>query len=219
MPEIMAFTAEQVRRLTGLSLRQLHYWDKTGFYVPQSADEERHGPYSRFYSFRDLVGLRTIAMLRNQYRMPLHELRKVGAWLSERFGDPWSSLTFYVAGRRVFFDDPETGVRMAGKPLGQMVMPVKMERIAQETEAVDQLRERRPEDIVRVVQQRQVMGNVPVLAGTRIPTTAVLSFHEAGYDTEAIIREYPRLTPEDVRAAIAYEKQQQARRPGRARAI
>jgi uncharacterized protein (DUF433 family) len=47
--------------------------------------------------------------------------------------------------------------------------------------------------------------NAWVVAGTRIPTEAIWNFHAAGYDAEAIIREYPRLTPDDVRAAIDFE--------------
>ena len=34
---------------------------------------------------------------------------------------------------------------------------------------------------------------------------AVWNFHQAGYDTQAILREYPRLTAIDIRNAIAYE--------------
>jgi uncharacterized protein (DUF433 family) len=40
-----------------------------------------------------------------------------------------------------------------------------------------------------------------VLAGTRIPVATVQRYLDAGYDTAAIIREYPSLTPADVEAA------------------
>jgi hypothetical protein len=45
-----AFTADQVVRLTGLSMGQLAYWDKLGFFQPQYAAEDRKSPYSRIYS-------------------------------------------------------------------------------------------------------------------------------------------------------------------------
>lgn len=35
MGEMLAFTADQVSRLTGLSERRLRYWDKTGFFNPE----------------------------------------------------------------------------------------------------------------------------------------------------------------------------------------
>ena len=214
MTGILGFSADQVCRLTGLTMRQLRYWDRSGFFSPRFGDRRAHRPYSRVYSFRDVVGLRALALLRNVHRVPLQELRAVGARLAEQFDAPWASLTFYVAGRRVFFDDPRTGVRMDVRT-GQTVFPFAMLRIAREMQdEVGRLRERDPGDVGRVVRHRYLVHNEPVLAGTRIPTTAVWNFHHAGYDTEAIIAEYPRLTPVDVRAAISYEEQRRQKRAG-----
>lgn len=39
MPELAAFTADNVCRLTGLSARQVGYWAKTGFFSPTLLDE------------------------------------------------------------------------------------------------------------------------------------------------------------------------------------
>jgi len=47
------------------------------------------------------------------------------------------------------------------------------------------------------------MQNAPVLAGTRIPTSAIREFAAAGYNTAAILREYPTLTAKDVAAALS----------------
>ncbi|HEY7295362.1 MAG TPA: DUF433 domain-containing protein [Dehalococcoidia bacterium] len=55
------------------------------------------------------------------------------------------------------------------------------------------------------------MHNAAVLAGTRIPTAAVWNLANAGYNTDAILREYPRLRAEDVEAALAYEAKRHAR--------
>ncbi len=215
MSELLAFSADHVCRITGLSRRQLSYWDRTGFFVPQYVDKDRRRPFGRIYSFRDVVGLRAIAMLRNTHQVSLQELRRVGAWLAEHTGIPWSGLTLYVAGRQVFFDDPETGTRLGSRPLGQPVLPIAMQRIADETRtAADRLRERSPDEFGKVTRHRYVVHNAPVLAGTRIPTSAVWNFHKAGYDVTAIIREYPRLTADDVRAAIKYEKKRQHKRAG-----
>jgi uncharacterized protein (DUF433 family) len=215
MSALLAFSAQHVCQLTGLSMRQVRYWDRTGFFSPCYSDEHRRRPFSRVYSFRDVVGLRAIAVLRQQYRVPLQELRRVGAQLAERYESPWTSLRLYVAGQRVFFDDPTTGARVATNPPAQAVFPIEMQRIAHEMQAaVKRLRKRQAEDIGKVTQHRYVAHNAPVLAGTRIPTSAVWNFHQAGYDTAAIIREYPRLTPDDVRAAITYEEQRRQKRAG-----
>ena len=47
---LIAFTSDTVSRFTDLSIRQLHYWDRTGFFVPSFADPNRRRPHSRVYS-------------------------------------------------------------------------------------------------------------------------------------------------------------------------
>jgi hypothetical protein len=47
MAELLAFTADHVARLTGLSNRQLRYWDDTGFFAPALLDE--HHAISNFH--------------------------------------------------------------------------------------------------------------------------------------------------------------------------
>ncbi len=208
----LAFTRQQVRKLTGLSDRQLSYWDSTGFFSPQFPGDPGR-PYDKLYSFRDLVGLRTIAELRD--RIPLQELRRIGAWLRDRYESPWSSLTFYIAGDRVYFDDPTTGARVATRPEGQIAQPFDMERVAREmSSAVSRLQQRSADKAGQIERRKYVAGNAPVLAGTRIPTRAIWEFHRAGYSPCAILREYPQLTEEDIRRAIAFEEQARTQRAG-----
>lgn len=84
MAELLAFTADHVARLTGLSNRQLRYWDQTGFFAPTHLDEHHRRAFGRIYSFRDVVGLRAISILRKTHKIPLQELRRVGEWLRGR---------------------------------------------------------------------------------------------------------------------------------------
>ena len=215
MTTVVAFTADNVCQLTGLTKRQLGYWDRTGFFSPHYVDENRRRSFSRIYNFRDLVGLRTIALLINKYNIPTRRLRQVGEWLAQQHETPRASLKFYVGGGKVFFDDPNTGERMATQPHGQKVFPIEMIEVAREMEkAADRLRERMPDQIGQVLQNRHVLHNAPVLAGTRVPTSAVWNFYEEGYDTDAIIRAYPRLTPADIDAALAYERALRQKRAG-----
>lgn len=211
MSQLAAFTADHVCRLTGLSARQLRYWDKTGFFSPTLLDDFPRRAFGRIYSFRDVVGLRTIAILRNEHRVPLQELRRVGSWLQERHETPWSSLRFALEGRKVVFFDPEAGVAVEPTGAGQEVLPISLQPIAEEmSRAADRLRERNPDQIGQIVQNRYVVHNAPVIDGTRIPTSAIWNFHNAGYTAERIISEYPRLTPADVKAAIDFEKRRRA---------
>ena len=60
MPRIdLGFTSRQVSAVTGLTLRQLHYWRKTGLVVPSGRTSGGHARYS----FTDLVALRTAKQL------------------------------------------------------------------------------------------------------------------------------------------------------------
>lgn len=210
MAELAAFTADHVSRLTGLSNRQLSYWDRTGFFSPTLLREHRRRAFGRIYSFRDVVGLRTLAILRNQHGLPLQELRRVGAWLHATHDTPWSSLEFALQSRKVVFYDPSSRAAVEARGAGQEVLPIALEPIANEMrEAADGLRDRGRADIGKLSRNRYVVHNAWVVKGTRIPTTAIWHFYEAGYSTAAIIREYPRLTSADVRAAIRFEKQRQ----------
>lgn len=211
MSQLAAFTADHVCRLTGLSARQLRYWDRTGFFSPALLDGFRRRAFGRIYSFRDVVGLRTIAILRNEHRVPLQELRRVGSWLQERHETPWSSLEFALAGRKVVFFDPEVGTAVEPRGAGQEVLPISLQPIAEEmSRAADKLRERGRDQIGQIVRNRYVVHNAPVIDGTRIPASAIWNLHEAGYTAERIISEYPRLTRADVKAAIDFEKRRRA---------
>ncbi|HEY8686270.1 MAG TPA: DUF433 domain-containing protein [Chloroflexota bacterium] len=207
MSELLAFSADQVRRLTGLSERQLRYWDNTGFFSPALGETAARARFARAYSFRDLVGLRAIAEMRNTYHIPLQELRKVGATLCEPFAAPWSDLTFYIVGHSVFYQEDKDAAIKRARPGHQQVMPFELTRIVGDVRrAIDRLRQRSKEQIGHVSRHRDIAGNQPVLDGTRIPTRAIWEFHAAGYARRSIRREYPQLTAEDIDAAIAYEE-------------
>lgn len=205
MTEVLAFTAEHVCRLTGLSSSQLRYWDKTKFFSPTLVDSPSR-IFHRIYAFRDLVGLRAIAVLRKRYRIPLQELRKVGEWLHKHYATPWASLRFALAGRDVVFLDPKTGKPIEARGEGQVVAAFGLEPIADEMrEAAERLKDRQANQIGSIVRNRYVVRNSWVVAGTRIPVSAIWNFHEAGFSSRQIIREYPRLTSRDVSAAIKFE--------------
>ena len=207
MTEILAFTAEQVCKLTGLSKRQLRYWDDTGFFSPTTIEGARGRPFGRIYSFRDVVGLRVIGDLRNLRGIPLQELRKIGLWLQEQYEAPWSTLRFALNGRRVVFIEPTTALPREASAGSQAAIEVTLEPIAADVRAAaSRLAERRKDDLGQIKRNRFVVHNAPVIAGTRIPTRSIWNLHEAGLRLDAILHEYPRLTAKDVRAAIRFEQ-------------
>lgn len=194
-----AFTADHVVQLTGLSKRQLAYWDRTGFFAPTYAHEARRSPHSRIYSFADVVGLRTLAVLRHQYGIGLAHLREVGARLSARSEKPWSELQLSVLNRRVYFDDPVTGETQDALN-GQLVLLPIIDVVRDVRAGVAHLKTREPEEIGAFRQHRHVLGRRPVIAGTRIPVETVGRYIEDGFSPEQILAEYPSLTRADIDA-------------------
>ena len=60
------------------------------------------------------------------------------------------------------------------------------------------------EDNEQIVQDPAIIGGVPVIRGTRVPVYVILESMESGCSQEDILRDYPSLTPEKIRAAIHF---------------
>lgn len=50
----------------------------------------------------------------------------------------------------------------------------------------------------------RIMSGKPVIRGTRIPVDLIVRMVAQGLAVDAIMRDYPRLTPADVQAALLY---------------
>jgi len=56
----------------------------------------------------------------------------------------------------------------------------------------------------RIVSDPEILGGKPVVAGTRLAVETVLSHLASQLDFEDLYAAYPALTPEDVKACLAY---------------
>jgi DNA-binding transcriptional MerR regulator len=206
---ISAFTEEQAARLTGLSAHRLRYWDRTRFFCPAYADENRRAAYSRIYSFMDIAALRVLSVLINQYDVRLQNLRETAQKLGSMDNGAWSRCTLYVLHRKVYFEDPQDGnVRDAG---GQYAIPIVLEKVVSDTKRdVKTLSARMDAKVGKIERRRFVSDNAPVIAGTRIPVSVVKEFHEDGYSVAQIMKQYPTLTEQDIVAAIAFPAKEKA---------
>lgn len=193
-----AFSEDHVLRLTGLTKRQLRYWHATGFFAPSAPA----AAFGRFYAFRDVVGLRTIATLLSTHKVTLQHLRKVAEKLSHMGDELWSRTTLYVIGRKVVFHEP--GTKKPREVLsGQYILGIPLRQVRAEAKvAATALLTREPNDAGRITRARTIARHAPVFAGTRIPVAAITRFTEAGFTPAQIIAEYPDLTPADITAAL-----------------
>lgn len=196
---IGAFAEESAANLAGISLGQLRYWDRTKFFQPSLGFEDRRLSHSRIYSFVDVVGLRALGQLRNEFKVPLQHLRKVAALLKED-QSLWSKRTIHVKNRRVAFDnneggyvDPETGE----DTLTSLPLPRVMQDVHRRVKA-SMLRP--ASSFGLITQDRNILRNAEVFLGTRIPVSAIREYYEAGFSAEDILRDYPSLTEDDITA-------------------
>jgi uncharacterized protein (DUF433 family) len=56
----------------------------------------------------------------------------------------------------------------------------------------------------RITSDPQILHGKPCIKGTRIPAALVLGYLACGRDADAIAREFPDLTSDDVKASLGY---------------
>jgi len=80
------FSQENVQRILGLTAKQLDYWDRLRLVSPRKEEE------TRYYDFRDLIGLRTVKQLVDE-GVPANRLRRALAALREKLVQVQAPLT------------------------------------------------------------------------------------------------------------------------------
>ena len=209
---IAAFSEEQAARLTGVSISQLRYWDRTNFYQPMFAADNRRAPFSRVYSFLDVAALRVLNVLRNQYDVPLQHLREVSEKLGQ-LGDErkWTGVRLYALRKRVIWIDPDSELPQEIVSQQYVVPTMLLATVIEDAKRdIEKLNVRVQASLGKIERSRFISHNAPVVAGTRITVAAIQRFYKAGYTTSQILSEYPDLAEADIEAAIAYKPGQAA---------
>ncbi|MFQ5694875.1 MAG: tetratricopeptide repeat protein [Terriglobia bacterium] len=109
------FTQREILGILNLSARRLAYWEKLGLLTPRKQWNQK------FYTFRDLISLRTVKQLTEQ-RVPARRLRRALETLKEKLADveaPLTELRIVSDGRRLVVE--HAGARL--EPLsGQLLL-------------------------------------------------------------------------------------------------
>jgi len=58
--------------------------------------------------------------------------------------------------------------------------------------------------VERIVMDPEVLSGKPVIKGTRIPVYLILELLAAEMSVDDVLKEYPKLTREDIQAALEY---------------
>ena len=104
------FTSTQVVKLTGITLRQLQWWDERGIVVPQREGRRR------LYCLDDVTEVAVICALRRK-GFPLQRVRRIMKFLQKEFGwrlaetvSSGSDYHLLTDGKRVYLENSQRQV-------------------------------------------------------------------------------------------------------------
>jgi predicted RNase H-like HicB family nuclease len=125
-------------RISGLTRRQLDYYDRTDLVKPSIKPASGHGS-RRLYSFRDIVELKTVKALRDQ--TSLQRIRKAVSFLRLNFPDvrqPLAELRFLSDGDSIFVLTSSANEMIDALRSGQVVLSIALGEIIKEV--IEELR-------------------------------------------------------------------------------
>ena len=198
--EVLAFPDTQARRLAGVSIRRLRYWEEVGLVVPSI--KRRLGEHNtvRLYSYQDLLALLVVSALRTERDMSLQKIRRVVTHLRSRgYQAPLRELKFATVGREIYFQHPDG--KWEGDLRPDQIVIVEVILLDPLRLRIDRAAARPAEEAGRVEKRRGVHASAPVAAGTRTDAATVQRYLQQGYQTEAILEAFPDLSMADVEEA------------------
>ena len=129
----MAYNTNTIIKITGLTQRQVDYWDRTHFIKPSIKEASGYGT-ARLYSFQDLVQLKVAKTLIDK-GVSLQKIRKAITYLKKNFPDiekPLAEMRFLTDGETIFVLTDKKGVILDTLSKGQMVFAVAIGELIEE---------------------------------------------------------------------------------------
>lgn len=129
----MNFNTEAVAKITGLSRRQVDYWDGIHFIKPSVADARGKGSV-RLYSFDDLVQLKVAKSLREN-GISLQRIRKAIRYLKNNMPEvskPLAEMRFLTDGDTIFVITKDTKKIIDTLRNGQIVISIALANLIDE---------------------------------------------------------------------------------------
>ncbi len=156
----MNFNTRAIRAVTGLTMRQIDYWDRTHFIKPSVSEATGHGSV-RLYSFTDLVQIKVAKTLKDK-GISLQKIRKSITYLKKNMPDiekPLSELRFLTDGNTVFVITHDDRQIIDTLKKGQLVFSIALGDLIEELKGkvIDIEKERRYEVTVKGVKYPVVL--------------------------------------------------------------
>jgi predicted RNase H-like HicB family nuclease len=129
----MNFNTKIINNITGLTIRQIDYWDRTHFIKPSVREATGHGSV-RLYSFTDLVQMKVAKTLMDK-GVSLQKIRKSITYLKKNMPDiekPLSELRFLTDGSTVFVITRDDTQIVDTLKMGQLVFAIALGDLVEE---------------------------------------------------------------------------------------
>lgn len=198
----MPFSTALVAAHSGLTERQVRYWSKPQRGRPALVEPE-YQARPALWSFRDLVALRMLAVVRVHDGTPLRRIRDaVEALRRVTVGNHLSEHTLRAAGKTVLWlangGEGEVGV----DPLtGQQAARVLLSDVLGEYQANDMKVRNLLRPFPGVSVNPEVLSGFPVAFGTRVPYDLIAGLVRDGVPPNEVRHYYPSVTEEGARDA------------------
>ncbi len=129
----MSFNTKTSVKLTGLTPRQIDYWDRTHFIKPSVKEASGYGT-GRLYSFEDIVQLKVAKTLIDK-GLSLQKIRKAITYLKKNFPDikkPFAEMRFLTDGETIFVLSDKKEKILDALARGQMVFALAIGELIEE---------------------------------------------------------------------------------------
>lgn len=168
----MNFNSKAVSKITGLSFRQIDYWDSSHFIKPSVSEATGYGSV-RLYSFNDLIQLRVAKTLMDK-GISLHKIRKAMNYLKKNMPEikkPLSELRFLTDGETIFVLTRERKEIIDTLKSGQLVFSIALGEIIESLKG----------EVITI--QKEKKYNVTV-NGKKYPVVLHVDTEDGGYWVE-----------------------------------
>ena len=195
------YSPSDIVRIAKVRPQVFQAWIKAGLLSPPVALHAR-GKSQNVYSYRDLLLIRLIARLREK-GFPVGKIKQaLDNIVAAAGGDPgaWLQAIIYADKDLIaaILPGDTAGAPFSASQGAQALAVALLPELLEELE-----RDLVPKRFQHVRIDPEVLAGAPVVAGTRVPTQAVLLTRRSGQDPREA---YPALSKEQVEAAIAYEE-------------
>lgn len=130
---VMAYNSKTACKLTGITKRQIDYWDSSHLIKPSIQEAGGRGTV-RLYSFEDLVQIVVVKKLKGQ-GITLQKIRKSIRYLQKNFPEvdkPLAQLKFITDGEAIFILTKDKKVILDTLGKGQLVISLAIGQIIEE---------------------------------------------------------------------------------------